>query len=249
MPRRSSRSPVWRRRSSIGGGVVAELAQHRVGVLAERRRRAGVAGGRVGEDERLAHQAQPARPRDGRTRGPCPWCRTAGSSMNSISVCTGAAGMSCAASTSSQSIARLLGEALLQQRQQASRLSQAQQPARRSAGRRRRCSHARAPSQSFTQKAWLPHARKNHSPSPRLVEPVGRVLAQTMACPGSRRRCRTAGPARACSSDVSTRWPAPGALAHEERGEDRLRGERRRVVVVGRDAEILRRARRSPAAP
>src|SRR5689334_8422424 len=43
-----------------GGGVVACLAEDDVGVLAEQRRRPGIARGRAREDERLAHHAQAA---------------------------------------------------------------------------------------------------------------------------------------------------------------------------------------------
>src|SRR5262249_43416062 len=53
-------SPDHAARAEVTDGrrVVAELAQHLVGVLAERRRRSRVAGGRLRKGERLAHEPQ-----------------------------------------------------------------------------------------------------------------------------------------------------------------------------------------------
>ena len=75
-----------------------------------------------------------------------------------------------------------------------------------------------------------------------LVEPVGGARAEARRLPRVLDRVAGLERQRAMKQRRLHALSAPGALAHEEAGEHRLRSERRRVVVGDGDAQVLRRS-------
>ena len=101
-------APPARRHTSARGEPgdlvvgVAELVEHGVGVLAERRRAGRDRASASRERRSAVPSCAGARPRDARTRGPCRDDAPPGDRGSPSTVWTGAAGMSCLPSSSSQ---------------------------------------------------------------------------------------------------------------------------------------------------